>query len=217
MNKTFRQGADKWITLTTRERILILVTIVILPLVVIYIWLIEPALLSMKDTPSQRAVLEKSINSQQQVLDLLKNKDAIDPNIAARKELKRLRSELSTQNEDIRRAATNLVSPDQMLLMLRDVLSSGSTISLVSARSLDVETMELGDPQLENSAKIYVHPFEVVLEGSYQGLYDYLNRIEQLEGVFFWDTLDYTVGEYPTAEIKIKVHTLSSVAGWLGA
>ncbi|MAY41528.1 MULTISPECIES: hypothetical protein [unclassified Neptuniibacter] len=216
MIKILRQGADKWITLTIRERILILATIVILPLVVIYISLIEPALLSMKDIPSQKAVLETSINSQQQVLKLLKNRDVIDPNIAARKELKRLRSELSTQNEDIRRAATNLVSPDQMLVMLRDVLNNGTAISLVSARSLDVETMELGDPQ-ENSAKIYVHPFEVVLEGSYQGLYDYLNRIEQLEGVFFWDTLDYTVGEYPTAEIKIKVHTLSSVAGWLGA
>ena len=217
MIKMFRQSADKWETLTTRERVLILVTIVVLPLVVIYISLIEPALLSMKGMPSQKEVLEKSITSQQQVLDLLKNQKVIDPNIAARKELKRLRLELSTQNEEIRRAATNLVSPDQMLVMLRDVFNNGAAISLVSARSLDVEVMELGDPQLEDSAKIYVHPFELVLEGSYQGLYDYLNRIEQLEGVFFWDTLDYTVGEYPTAEIKIKVHTLSSVEGWLGA
>jgi MSHA biogenesis protein MshJ len=217
MIKFFSEGAEKWTALTARERGLILVTIVALPFVVVYISLIEPALLSMKEIPSQKSVLEKSISSQKQVLELLKGKEAIDPNIAARNELKRLRLQLSTQNEEIRRAATNLVSPDLMLIMLRDVLNNGTSISLVSARSLDIETMELGDPQSESTAKIYVHPFEVVLEGSYQGLYDYLKRIEQLEGVFFWDTLDYTVGEYPTAEIKIKVHTLSSVAGWLGA
>lgn len=217
MNKVLSQSADKWTTLTTRERVLVLSTLIILPVVMIYIWLIEPALISLKGAPSQIAILEKSIGSQKEVLSLLKNQEAIDPNIAARKELKRLRLELSNQNEDIRRAATNLVSPDQMLVMLRDVLNNGTSISLVSAHSLAVETMELGDPQLENSAKIYVHPFVIELEGSYQGLYDYLNRMEQLDGVFFWDTLDYTVGEYPTAEIKIKVHTLSSVAGWLGA
>lgn len=217
MNKVLSQSADKWAVLTTRERVLILLTGMLIPLVLIYVFLLEPALISLKAVPSQKMVLEQSINGQRQVLNLLKGQKAIDPNVAAREELKRLRLELSAHNEDIRRAATNLVSPDQMLTMLKDVFDSGAAIALISARSLDVETMQLGDPESNTAAKIYIHPFEVVLEGSYQGLYDYLLKIEQLEGVFFWDTLDYTVGEYPTAKITIKVHTLSSVAGWLGA
>ena len=229
MSNTFRQNAEKWEALSVRERVLILFTVTILPLVLIYIWLIEPALINIKKIPPQVSVLEMGIASQTRVLNLLKGQKAIDPNIAARAELKRLRLELTDANEDIRRAATNLVTPDQMLAMLRDVLDNGQSISLISARSLSVETMQLGGGQenadnttgesLSNTptATIYIHPFEIVLEGTYQGLYDYLQRIEQLDGVFFWDSLDYSVGEHPTAKVKIKVHTLSSEAGWLGA
>jgi len=228
MSDAFGKNAEKWEALSPRERVLVLLTITIAPLALIYIWLIEPALISIKQIPPKISVLETGIAGQQKVLTLLKGQEVIDPNIAARAELKRLRLELTEKNDDIKRAATNLVSPDQMLLMLKDVLDNGDSVSLLSARSLAVESMQLGQEgdninSPEDAAKegpvatIYIHPFEIELEGTFQGVYDYLLRIEQLDGVFFWDSLDYSVEEHPTAKVKIKVHTLSSEAGWLGA
>ena len=215
---------SKWEALSTRERSLVLITAVVVPIVLIYIVLIEPSIMSLKQQQAKLAGLETSIASQNQVLTLLKAKEPVDPNIAAREGLKRLRLELTQANDEIRRAATNLVSPDQMLAMLRDVLKGEQGVALVSARSLAIETLQLGaETQNDGSASsapsalIYAHPFEVELEGSYQGVYDYLQKIEQLEGVFFWDTLTYKVDQYPTAKVKIKVHTLSSEARWLGA
>lgn len=215
---------SKWEALSTRERSLVLITAVVVPIVLIYIVLIEPSIMSLKQQQAKLAGLEASIASQNQVLTLLKAKEPVDPNIAAREGLKRLRLELTQANDEIRRAATNLVSPDQMLAMLRDVLKGEQGVALVSARSLAIETLQLGaETQNDGSASpapsalIYAHPFEIELEGSYQGVYDYLQKIEQLEGVFFWDTLTYKVDQYPTAKVKIKVHTLSSEARWLGA
>lgn len=215
---------SKWDALSTRERSLVLITAVVVPIVLIYIVLIEPSIMSLKQQQAKLAGLEASIASQNQVLTLLKAKEPVDPNIAAREGLKRLRLELTQANDEIRRAATNLVSPDQMLAMLRDVLKGEQGVALVSARSLAIETLQLGaETQNDGSASpepralIYAHPFEIELEGSYQGVYDYLQKIEQLEGVFFWDTLTYKVDQYPTAKVKIRVHTLSSEARWLGA
>ncbi|WP_067863257.1 type II secretion system protein GspM [Neptuniibacter marinus] len=220
MNK----AAHKWDALSSRERWLVIISAVVIPVVLIYIALIEPSIISLQHQHAKSTDLKIEMASKKQVLDLLRAKEPVDPNIAVREELKRLRLELTNANADIRRAATNLVSPDQMLSMLKDVLKNEQGVSLLSAKSLAVETLELGGNNTNTksgsstpSAVIYAHPFEIELQGNYQGIYDYLQKIEQLDGVFFWDTLNYAVDEYPAAKVKIRVHTLSSEARWLGA
>ena len=226
MSKRFQNWSAKWQGFSPRERILLLFTAVVAPVVLIFIFLLEPALITLQKTPAKIESLQTEINSQQRVLDLLRGQQAKDPNVAARAELKKLRTQLSDVNNEIRRAATNLVTPDQMLSMLHSVLADDQGIKLVSAKSLGVEPMQLGEPVDEEGteatvetaqAVVYVHPFELQLAGTYQGLYNYLQKIEQLEGVFFWDLLEYEVDSHPEAVIRIKVHTLSSEEGWLGA
>ncbi|WP_415906309.1 hypothetical protein ACMXYX_17060 [Neptuniibacter sp. QD72_48] len=226
MNKRWQDWDSKWNELTARERIMLLVVGLVTPLALIFVFLIEPAMIVLQKVPSKIETMQTSIDAQNRVLQLLQSQEPKDPDIEARAELKRLRTELSEANQDIKRAATNLVSPDQMLTLLRSVLANEQGIALVSAKSLPVEAQQLNEKPGEADQKnkpvgpkavIFIHPFELELEGTYQGLYDYLQRIEHLDGVFFWDALEYKVDEYPTAKVKIKVHTLSSEAGWLGA
>lgn len=224
MNKHWQNWDSKWTELTARERIMLLLVGLVGPLALIFVFLIEPALIVLQKVPSKIEAMQTSIDAQDRVLQLLKGQEPKDPNVEARAELKRLRTELSEANQDIKRAATNLVSPDQMLTLLRSVLANEQGIDLVSAKSLPVESKQLNEQPTDTDkapvgpqAVIFIHPFELELEGTYQGLYDYLQKIEQLDGVFFWDALEYQVDEYPSAKVKIKVHTLSSEAGWLGA
>ncbi|WP_415892841.1 hypothetical protein ACMXYN_17220 [Neptuniibacter sp. PT8_73] len=226
MNKRWQEWDSKWSELTARERVMLLLVGLIAPLALIFVFLIEPAMIVLQKVPSKIEAMRTSIDAQDRVLKLLKNQEPKDPNIEARAELKRLRSQLSEANQDIKRAATNLVSPDQMLSLLRSVLANEQGIALVSAKSQPVVAKQLNEKSVDAEkeanpvgpqAVIFIHPFELELEGTYQGLYDYLQKIEQLDGVFFWDTLEYKVDEYPSAKVKIKVHTLSSEAGWLGA
>lgn len=226
MNKRWQEWDSKWNELTARERIMLLVVGLVAPLALIFVFLIEPAMIVLQKVPSKIEAMQTSIDAQDRVLQLLKSQEPKDPNVEARAELKRLRTQLSDANQDIKRAATNLVSPDQMLTLLRSVLANEQGIALVSAKSLPVVAKQLNDKPVDADkdtksvgpeAVIFIHPFELELEGTYQGLYNYLQKIEQLDGVFFWDTLEYKVDEYPSAKVKIKVHTLSSEAGWLGA
>ncbi|WP_415899525.1 type II secretion system protein GspM [Neptuniibacter sp. QD48_11] len=226
MNKRWQEWDSKWNELTARERIMLLVVGLVAPLALTFVFLIEPAMIVLQKVPSKIEAMQTSIDAQDRVLQLLKSQEPKDPNVEARAELKRLRSQLSEANQDIKRAATNLVSPDQMLTLLRSVLANEQGIALVSAKSLPVVAKQLNDKPVDvdkdtkpmgPQAVIFIHPFELELEGTYQGLYDYLQKIEQLDGVFFWDALEYKVDEYPAAKVKIKVHTLSSEAGWLGA
>ncbi|MCP4597296.1 hypothetical protein [Neptuniibacter sp.] len=229
MIKQWQQWSDKWDGLSQRERMLLLVTAIVVPVLLIYVWLIEQPLISVQKTPKQITAVETEIGHQKRLLNMLQGQKVKDPNIAAREELKKLRRALSDENKKIRRAAKNLVSPEQMLVMLRSVLAEGQGAQLKSAKSMEVEKVQLSGKSNESgeaagpngsdvaSAVIYVHPFEVELQGSYQGIYDYLLKLEQLDGVFFWDLLEYKVDQHPTATVRLQVHTLSSEAGWLGA
>lgn len=230
MNKTWQVWSARWGELSKRERSLLLITAIAVPVVLIYVLLIEQPLQSLQSTPKQIAAIEKELKHQQRLLEFLEKKEVRDPNVAARTELKDLRKQLKEANNNVRQAARNLVSPQQMLTLLRSVLENEQGAELISARSLPVQNVQLGhsvkseDNEVaseENSnaatAVIYMHPFELELQGNYQGVYDYLRKVEQLDGVFFWDLLEYGVEEYPNAKVRIQIHTLSYEEGWLGA
>lgn len=220
MSKGWKVYSEKWEGLVQRERLLILITVIAGITALLYVSLIEPALLKVQSMPGKIETVESQLKSQTQVLELLQSQKAVDPNVKAREELRRLRAELETADREIQSASDHLVAPDKMLTLLRSVLSPTSGVTLLRAGSLPVETISLGAESEESDqpqALIYLHPFEIELEASYQALYDYLQVVEALDGVFFWDLLEYQVSEYPTAKIKIRVHTLSTERGWLGA
>ena len=226
MNKRWQEWDSKWEQLSLRERVLLLLVMAVLPLVLIFIFLVEPAIKVLQKVPAEIEVLESSVQSQKGVLEMLQGQEAKDPNIKARQELKLLRQRLLEDKAAIKRAATQLVGADDMLKTLRTVLTAEKGVALISARNLPIEERQLGQPKSEESdadasraasAVLYVHPVELILEGSYQGLYNYLLKLEGLDDQFFWDVLQYDVEEYPQARIRLQVHTLSSDAGWLGA
>nr|WP_086938839.1 hypothetical protein [Thaumasiovibrio occultus] len=54
----------------------------------------------------------------------------------------------------------------------------------------------------------FVHPFEIQLEGRYVDIYHYLQALEQLPVVFYWESFHYQVAEYPKAHVRLVVYTL---------
>jgi MSHA biogenesis protein MshJ len=52
--------------------------------------------------------------------------------------------------------------------------------------------------------------------GSYAELIQLMKEMENLKWKFYWESLDYTVKQYPDAEVEIRVFTLSSEEGLFG-
>ncbi len=122
-----------------------------------------------------------------------------------------------------------LVSAEQLPQILQDVLVSTTQLKLIRVKTLPVEELPLqrtseqssvtGAPETsetENSTGVYKHSVTLKVSGTYFELTEFLQTLEGLEWRFYWDRLDYTVTDYPRAEIEIRVYTLSAEEGLLG-
>jgi MSHA biogenesis protein MshJ len=62
----------------------------------------------------------------------------------------------------------------------------------------------------------YVHPAEIIIEGSYMDVLAYLKTIEALPWHFYWQRLELQSGSYPKTRVRIELATLSLDKEWLG-
>lgn len=236
--KTWRKVDEAWDNLSRREKVLLFFTATVVPLMLLFVMVLEPVLDRIQGVEGQITSLERSVNTQERMLRMLQDADLPDPNAKAQKQLKALVSRLDALDNEVERFARNLVGPEQMLGLLHSVLGPENDLKVVEALSLPVEPLVLNKDK-ENAdsteitltaeatererakamqdAVIYIHPFEVQLEGSYEALYQYLQGLEALHQGFFWDRLRFTAENYPNASIRLRVHTLSTEESWLGA
>lgn len=62
----------------------------------------------------------------------------------------------------------------------------------------------------------YVHPIELVIEGSYLDVLEYLKALEKLEWHFYWKVLDLETTRYPVNRVRVELSTLSMEKEWIG-
>ena len=67
----------------------------------------------------------------------------------------------------------------------------------------------------ENSGP-YVHPVELIVEGSYLDVLRYLQALEALPWRFYWKALDLQSTGYPVNRVRIELTTLSMDKEWVG-
>ena len=142
---------------------------------------------------------------------------ALDPSRALAERRSQLESELAALDEELSRHTVGLISPEQMITVLRDLVRDERGLELVELSGLRPRPLfEESDGQDEvRGARIYQHGVRVVLRGSSAGTLAYLRAIEGLDWEIFWDQLHYRVERHPEASIELEVHTLSTGEGAL--
>jgi len=219
---------QRWLGFSMRERGLLLATAIILPLLGIYVSFLEPDLIKLQKVQKEIKNAQRSNADQELILHTLESKGVPDPNSQVRKELDALQQRLLRVNHEVSVLSRDLVSPEEMLGLLNSVLDTRQGLRVLSAKSLEVELLTLDlkaadeQPIKETApaaapSQVYLHPFEMELEGSYKQLYRYLQRLEALHQGFFWDELEFVIEEHPVAKVRLKVYTLSTDERWLGA
>ena len=63
---------------------------------------------------------------------------------------------------------------------------------------------------------LYKHSLEMTFSGTFFKVVDYLKQLEGINKKIIWDSLTYTVKDYPVSEVKLTVMTISTNEGWLG-
>lgn len=138
-----------------------------------------------------------------------------------------LQVQLDALDKELSELSHGLVSAPQLPQILQDVLVSTTQLKLLRVQTLPVEelllqgTQEQTSPtsemtEAEISTGVYKHSVTLRVSGTYFEVMKFLQTLEAFEWRFYWDRLDYTVTDYPRAEIEIRVYTLSAEEGLLG-
>ena len=218
---------------SSREKKIVLSTLIIALFLIGYLLVIEPVVLHTverideknKLVNSNRLLSEKIINT--------KNKKTQDPNIPLRKKLDGLLVESDELQKKINLLTQALVAPRQMVGLLEKVLTQDKQLKLISLINLPEEAMSIEGRKLASNrpaseggnlekltaneeALIYRHIFEIELEATYDSALLYLKRLDSLPWQIFWQDLEYQSTQYPKGKLNIKIYTLSMSKEVLG-
>ena len=211
---------------SVRERALILLSL----LVVLYLawqsWLMTPLTQRQELTDVRINDTRVEIEVLNQEARVIVQRQITDPDEAAQRELVRLESELAGLLEELEETTKHLIPPEEMTGVLENVLISSRDVQFIALEGLGASALhEPDDSQapadnagLTNRPLIgaFKHGLRLKVEGGYLETLAMLRKLESLPWVFFWESVDLRVGEYPTTHTEITVFTLSWRQEWIG-
>ncbi|HEY6124908.1 MAG TPA: hypothetical protein VIV63_09660 [Steroidobacteraceae bacterium] len=142
--------------------------------------------------------------------------DASDPRQLSISQAGELQTQMQNIDAQLASSTSSFVTSQRMIEVLHDVLNAQGRLDLISIRNLPVTALI---PAAEPSAPAqppYVHAIEIVIDGEYADILDYLGALEALPWKFRWNTFDLSTAGYPRNRVRIELSTLSLDSTWLG-
>ncbi|HZF17102.1 MAG TPA: hypothetical protein VE046_14280 [Steroidobacteraceae bacterium] len=127
-----------------------------------------------------------------------------------------VRLRLSSVNSELGSQAAELLPPDRVVQVVRDVLAGQQDLRLVSLRNLAPLPLVPADNVSTPATGPYLHPVEITVAGDYLSVLAYLKSLERLPWHFYWRALDLKVDKHPRNVVRIEIATLGTEPEWLG-
>jgi MSHA biogenesis protein MshJ len=222
--------------MSIRERMLIAVAALAMILVVWNTLLMQP--LSTRQKAMQAELNEITDNMTKTATAM---EAAMEPKNTALSQLKTARSELTDVDHQLSTTIAGMIPPEHMAAVIQDVLRQQHGLTLISLRNQPVMPLIIPadtatpEPPASDAAAPqdapapasvnpvpavktgpYVHPLEVVVEGSYADIVAYLKALETMKWHVYWNHLEMQTREYPVNRVQIEMSTLSLDDTWLG-
>jgi MSHA biogenesis protein MshJ len=178
---------------------------------------------------SQRMALDSELASATAAGFVAQSADLSDPRQINLQRAADLQTQVQSLDARISSTAAGFVSAEKMVQVLNDVLDRQGRLELVSIRNLPVVSLAPPkpadpnaptpvEPTLESGLGMppYVHPIELVIDGQYADILEYLEQLEKLPYKFRWSSLEMVTTGYPRNRVRIVLSTLSLDSTWLG-
>ncbi len=216
---TYYKQAARFDAMTLRERALISAALLGILLMIWNVLLLGP--LNTREQALQSELDEISVNMKS-TADAMEQ--AMEPRNTALAQLKLVQAELADVDQQLSTTIAGMISPQHMAEVIRDVLHQQQGLTLISLRNQPVTPLIFSaTPQSTNVTPIstgkngpYVHPLQVVVEGSYMDIVAYLKALETMKWHVYWNRLELQTKHYPTNRVQIDMSTLSLDETWLG-
>jgi len=143
---------------------------------------------------------------------------AADPTSAATARVAALQAQLQAVDSQLLAQSAGMITPEHMVEVIHDVLGAQPAVVLVSLHNLP--PMQLPADQEGEAApegtRPYLHRVELVLEGPYLNVLEYLATLERLPWHFYWRRLELTSAKYPANQVRVEIGTISPERDWIG-
>lgn len=203
-----------------RERIVLLVCIVIVFLFLVNLLVLQPFSRQRQVARSEVAEITQNLTALQNQEAVIKARKGSDPDKENRLRLSVLEEESKQLHRQLEANIVNLVSPREMPALLKDLLTQQKKLQLLSLENLAPELLELDQQAAEDAVlpTLYRHRLRMEFTGDYLTLLKYLRQLEQLPRSMVWEEVEVAVDaqEYPKATVRLQVYTLSLTEGWIG-
>lgn len=235
MKNRWRQLVERYAALQPREQILIAAAVLVL-VAVLCDWLLwAPQRAQAKRLDQQIAETQAQLDTLGAQQQETQRRLAADPDAELKAQIDAVRARIAAQDVELGRLMVDLVPPDAMAAVLRDVLMKRRQLRLVAlanspaqpAFGNDAAAPATPDPAAVPASDsplpaVYRHGLSLTFRGSYFDVVEYLRALvtpgtDSAGRRFFWESIDYKVERYPEAEVTLKVYTLGNKEAWIGA
>ena len=222
--------------LNLRERAMAFAIAALILITLVNALLLDPLLTEQKQLSQQVKQQQQQIAAMQGEIQATVKSSSMDPH--AVKQLKRasLRQQQAKLQGDMRELQKGLVAPDKITALLEDILKRNGKLHLASLKKLPVLALndQVGTPGREEKAgkadivqakeknnaniateSLYQHSVEIVVEGGYLDIINYLSQLEAMPWQVFWAKARLDVEAYPKARLTLTLFTLSMDKTWL--
>jgi len=223
-----QDGIDKCHQLQPRERVLLLVVLLLTPLLLTEFFLLRPLSADKSAYTDTIHEVQAELLTLEQQRATLEANAAIDPDEQLKTRLNTLSQDIAALDEQLKAGALNLIKPRHMTTLLRNILTYNTPLQLLIMVNHPPTKLDLLNPPT-NTAKtppetqentdipsIFQHDFELTLKGDYAATLQFVAEIENLPSPIFLDEIRITLEQYPTSLITLKLHTLSLNQKWIG-
>lgn len=210
MNKFQQQWQtweEKFINLTQREKIIIMVATVFLSGFGLFKMLIEPSAALLSTSNAQKTTVANELQTTQLQVSEIQNALSTDPNEKIKQEIKVIREEIKKVEADLNQVMTEYVAPEQMASALTNLLMTSSNIRVIGMTVLPPEKVQ--DSSDDSVPNYYRHLFEINIEGDYFSLMEFVKKVSVVSSQFNVQNLNYKVQSYPTAVMTLTLITIS--------
>ena len=203
-------GAARFNRLSVRERVLIVAAVLAAIMALWDTLLMQPLEVQRKALTAEVDTLQSSIAAISQAMEAGRT---TDPTRLALGQIKATQQALAAVNRKLESTSAGLLPPQRMAEVIQDVLRQRHDVRLISLRSEPVVNLS---QQSADSAGPYLHPVELIVEGRYLDVLEYLRALEALHWHLHWKTLELDSAHYPLNRVRIELGTLSLDQTWMG-
>lgn len=211
---TVKEQLQPWLeridNLELRERILLLAAVVVVMFLLTDTLILQPTLKAQQVAKQQIVDAEVKLNSLRQGAQLLTYQTDSDPSLSRRQTRDQLASKLAELDDRIISQLGALVEPAQAAQVLEQLLSSHPGLKLTTLNATAEPLKDLDIEQQTEAPGLARYQLDMVVQGGYLDLLNYLQSLEDMPWKFFWQQVDFQATEHPHAETRLQLYTLGA-------